>query len=135
MRQCVRDGGQVDFAAWQALGSDVSVRDFIDLERVSTFVAEMRWEQTDYYKQWLEAGQPSAAQIHAARTPVAVQQSGVGVSTPSAPPSVAGPDGTKIDLDALVRRAHLQAREAAREGAKLRTPEDQLAWLREKGYA
>lgn len=42
MRQCVRDGGQVDFASWQALGSDVSVRDFIELERVATFVAEMK---------------------------------------------------------------------------------------------
>lgn len=127
MRQCVRDGGQVDFASWQALGSDVSVRDFIELERVATFVAEMKWEQTDYYKQWIAEGQPSPApapsESPALRHP----------DTPSKP--VTTPSGAKIDLDALVRRAHLQAREAAREGAKLRTPEDQLAWLREKGYA
>lgn len=129
MRQCVRDGGQVDFASWQALGSDVSVRDFVELERVATFVAEMKWEQTDYYKQWIAEGQPSPAPSQPLLDPPALRHPG----TPPEP--VTTPDGTKIDLDALVRRAHLQAREAAREGAKLRTPEDQLAWLREKGYA
>ncbi len=127
MRQCVRDGGQVDFASWQALGSDVSVRDFIELERVATFVAEMKWEQTDYYKQWIAEGQPSPPSTP---SPQASQPPG---TTPA--PTSTTPDGTKIDLDALVRRAHLQAREAAREGAKLHTPEDQVAWLREKGYA
>jgi hypothetical protein len=119
MRHCVAKDGTIDFRAWECLGSDVTPEEFVQLERVANYVADMQWEQTDFYRTWSKGEGAGEA---ASPTPLAVQGSDkVGLHSVD-------------EIRAAVRRGIQRAREAGREGVTSIDASDPLAWHRSKGY-
>lgn len=129
MRQCVTKEGTVDVTAWQALGEDVTAREFVQLERVALYTATMQWETTDFYREWSKTqpgpgmGGPGSGTNDRA-TPFAVQQ-----SQSEQPPPVDMP--SREELLAVLRRARLLGRQAQKEGIDDAT--DPVQWLASKG--
>jgi len=120
MRQCVTRDGSIDFGAWRALGEDVTTEEFLQLETVALFEADLRWEQTDYYSEWVKSN-PSRRGVSAPVPRLAVQ---VG------PPDVA-PVKTEAEIMQIIRQSRLLARKAQAEG--MRPDADPVEWLRQQG--
>jgi hypothetical protein len=119
MRQCVSKEGTVDFVAWREISESVTSEEFVQLERVAAFEAEMQWEQTDFYREWSPQNKPSpgspaptSQQEHVDSTPVAVQQATV---------------QSPAEILRIIREARALAREAQRSGMSLH--DDPVEWL------
>jgi hypothetical protein len=116
MRQCVSKEGTVDFVAWREIGESVTSMEFVQLERVAAFEAEMQWEQTDFYREWAPNNKPTPhampSQPEVDSTPVAVQQATV---------------QSPAEILRIIRDARVLAREAQRSGMGLH--DDPIEWL------
>jgi hypothetical protein len=118
MRQCVSKEGTVDFVAWGELGENVTAEEFVQLERVASFEAEMQWEQTDFYREWAPKNATptssfvSPPQEESDATPVAVLKS-----------EVQSPD----QILRVIREARALARRAHRSG--MHNDDDPLEWI------
>lgn len=126
MRACVTADGKINFAAWQALGEDVTTEEFVQLERVALFTADMQWESTSFRQVWVDPGErPVLPAIPGAQASCESPPRG-----PS-PQVVQSPKSTE-EIRAVLRSSRLLARKAQSEGMPLDA--DPVEWLQSRGY-
>lgn len=124
MKQCVGRDGTINFVAWQSLGEDVTTEEFLQLEEVALFEADLQWEQTDFHREWVKSGGASAPiETH----PIAVQS-----STPPRPDDTGFTPPSESDLRTIIRNARLLARKAHADG--MGPDDDPLQWLAKPEY-
>lgn len=124
MRACVTSEGKINFGAWQALGEDVTTEEFVQLERVAIFVAEMQWEATSFRREWKDSGAPLPA-IPGER------EQGDSPHRGPTPAALHSPK-SESEIRAVLRTSRLLARKAQAEGMPLDA--DPVEWLRTQGY-